>query len=420
MKILILIMINILFQQTVIAITALPEAWLSTENESYRIQNSNKGLGFKKSLSKYVNKIYNTHENILDTSEEESKKSSKKSKWRMDGYKTDLAISKGGILGFSSLKGKAAVELTWKKKTINKFSKIEPIPSAPLNIGKITIDQDTDKDNIVSQMEEMLEPSVKSGKIKKSKKLKNKLRKKAERLLFISQAVSSMNEEEYYAWVPHKFRFDLVFGKTGNLLSVVKLGGDIRFRFEWEITRIAKTGPYQYNLENTKAVRNLISMIASDLSSISEARPTLQGDALKFNGFSIGIGFSQKEVFGIATFKTSQMGTLYFKKQKRMKPMKALTEEEIAKMEYSYLNHKEANGKIVKKAKLHKIKRKKFRKGILKSIKIADFFVEKANKKTDSKWEISKLKTFYSLGVSGMFGLSKVTGTVATELFYKR
>jgi len=99
------ILIAFLFSSSLFA-SQVPSSWMVESSN----QKNDQGLA---SFEKYFESVMSVQEEMLESSESSIEKGL--GDWKISGYKTDLAVSKSGLFGFSALQGTSTVELSWAK-----------------------------------------------------------------------------------------------------------------------------------------------------------------------------------------------------------------------------------------------------------------------------------------------------------------
>ena len=113
------------------------------------------------------------------------------------------------------------------------------------------------------------------------------------------------------------------------------------------------------------------------------------------------MALTKKSFFGLAKSKATAVGLIFFKKVEG-KSSKNLDLDG----EYALANNGNDNEKLFGRV----FKRKRFRKGLKKAVKIADYFASRAHKREsegkEMKWVLKKIRIAFVLSYSGIFGLS--------------
>lgn len=344
----------------------LPTQWyVETENKKTDAQPGEE-------LSKYLEVLLNVQEKALNVSGGVDEKSF--GIWKVSGQKTDLAVSKTGLFGFSSVKGTSAVELSWSRKKEGKVA-----------IGvesDISLSSDMDEDVVLKTVRPVFKMLFKN----KSSKSDHIQKNMEDHVLRYHRALKGIQNLEGSTYTPKKFRLDLSTSFSSPLFGFTKLSGDTRVRLEWKIETQKKKSNYEGDQE---VVNNLMA----DISKALESSHTAKGYKLK--EVSIGLGLSKKNLLSFSNVKGEIVGELYFKRNSQ----KSFSDSILIEGEYSIRGEEKFFGSF---------KRRKFRKGIEKSFRISNWFASKFENR-HSQWEISKFKTSFSLSFSGFFGLANTS-----------
>lgn len=334
-----------------------------------------------------LNNILTVQENVLSEFRTDEKAWGD---WKLDGQKTDLAVSKSGILGFSAVKGTAAVELSWSRA------------------DKSLKNVETEEGDIISLDSAMTEKEVLKAvrptfkvlfKNKKEGTYSHIQKNMEDHVIRYHRALQGIDEIAGATYTPKKFRLDLSTSFSSPLFGFTKLSGDTRMRLEWKITPITSK-----NLSEKD--QKVVSQLIADLTKGLEGANTPEGYKLK--EVSIGLGLSQKNLLSFSKVKGEIVGELYFKRNAQKANLSNLDLEG----EYTYASE---DGEKV----LNYLKRRRFRKGINESFKLTNWFARQF-KKRNSKWEVGKFKTSFSLSYSGFLGLSNTSSKSLVTFTYSK
>lgn len=344
------------------------------------------------SLGSYMDSILTVQESVLEKSEVAMNKSL--NGWVLDGQKTDLAVSKSGLLGLAALKATKAVELSWSKVSVEKELE-EP--------------QNQEADVILSSEmseEELLHAVRPSYKIL----LKNlpereyswRAKNFEDHVLRYHRAMKGVSKLNTGKYTPTKFRLDMSVSYSSPLFGFTKLSGDTRLRLEWKIVPSA-----QKNLgeKDQKVVQKILEDVDEALKNVKVE------EGYKLDTLSIGLGLSKKNLLSFSKVKGSIMGHLFLKKNKNKSVGLIPSGDDT----YSWQNLSDTtNDKF-----LGFFKRAKFRKGIIKSFKMTNWF-SRQFKGRQSKWVIKKFKTAFTLSYSGFLGLSGTSASSSVSFSFKK
>jgi hypothetical protein len=369
--------------------------------------------------------------------------------WHLEAFTTELAVYASGLLGALTLKGTPAVQVYWKKQG--------PKPPTPLssNLGTedeviaYTLAEDVSDQNLIKELEPMIRSAVASGKIKDEADFRGQVHQAAKEFRYL---VSGLNTTSDTQWWLSAFRFDLMVGASGKLLPapVLTTGGDLRLRFDWnrmkrnETTRInvvKPSGPYiltNYLDKVRQDLQNFMIGMEKDLDYAFAAVPATDG--LRAYNFRLALGITAKGNLGAVKGSASVFGHLLFsnpvKAPKTYPPApkaKLLAmEEEVDQLAPLYIIEGNAPESHIQYANTNmipykiednkdgyfKVDRKAFRKGLMKAVKIGQWFAKKGEKAESRKWKLYQLKSSFELSISGNIELVSIGGSVGAEMSF--
>ena len=337
-------------------------------------------------LEGYLERILKIQETVLIQSEKTINKGL--GEWKLSGQKTDLAVSKSGLFGFSAVKGTSAVELSWSKKS-----------------NKSDIEQEEEIIELNSEMDErdvleLVRPVYKVL-LKNINKREHRHRSKnfEDHVLRYHRALKQVSTLEETQYVADKFRLDMSVSYSSPLLGLSRLSGDTRVRLEWKITPSKNKSAED---EDQKVVRKILEDVSTALEKVEVQ------DGYKLKKISIGLGLSKKNLLSFSKVKGSIMGHLFLKKVSS----KGKNSFKFSDEDYQW-NDSQEN-------KLFGLfKRSKFRKGIERSFKMTNWF-SKQFKQQDSDWVINKFKTSFSISYSGFLGLANTSSNSAVSFEFSK
>jgi|GEM_PF-3503832 len=359
-----------------------PKSWVS-EQATTKSNDFNPSQEF----DKYLGTLLTVQENILTQADTTGNKAW--GPWKLSAQKTDLAISKSGLFGFSSVKGTQAVELSWSKTSNeDKSDEVNPVDLA--------LDSSMDEETVLKTVRPSFKMLFKNSKSQSYGHFQKNMEDHIIRYHRALKGVSSLQEMGY---TPKKFRLDLSTSFSSPLFGFTKLSGDTRMRLEWKITANSQKN-------TTEEDQEVVRKIMVDLTKALESADTPKDYKLK--EISIGLGLSQKNLLSFSKVKGEIVGELYFKKNSKKLSHQGLDLE--GDYQWNRLNDQKF---------LNIFKRRKFRKGIEKAFSMTNWFASKFDKRTSS-WEISKFKTAFSISYSGFLGLSNTSSkSLVTFTFSK-
>lgn len=346
--------------------------------------------------------------------------------WRLVSIIGELGLSAGGLLGVLAFKGSAGVSVYWNKKENKPLSNeiYQESEMALLDLSEVK-----NKNELENELQPMIEGLMATGKISDRQNLKSQLSRIASDFHETALILSRSPE---YQWYVSRFRLDLSISGTGTVSQGFSAGGALRARLEWYRSqkKITPTHSPLFANEKDRKLIGFIESLSSDLSTLSESESV--GVAFDVNQFRIGLGLSIDGDFGVVKGNAQIIGHIYFKKSQLQNPT-PLSENPSplylmvgsdAMPSHTYsnqtlMNQFDINGDGLIDESIYKLDRKVFRSGIKKAVKIGQFFGKYAQKVSNEKWKIQKLKTAFDLSVGAGFGLVTISGMVVSEIEFQ-
>lgn len=383
MKKIITIITMILFMNSVLGAT-IPKAWYLEGEEETPYKSSE-----LKSLEKMLDQINKVQLKTLGENESTDQKG-------LFGYglvaqKTELALSKKGILGLSAMGAKSAVELLWKKYDNKK--------SIEKDDDTFEVTTDMSNEEVVKSITPSLEVALSKIDPDKRSKTKSKLIEKVNSIHNSLKDVANLGDD--FSWQPTAFRMDLAITHGGNLFGYADLSGAVRVRLNWKINPSSK---------NKKSDQKTIKRLITDLEKADRENKEIN-KTFKLSKIGVGLGLSKKNIFSLTKNNGSVTGYLFFEKKAKSNAKELLDGNE----KYSWLENDNGNQKFLGKF----FTSKRLRKGFNKAYGIGNKMVSSLERKT-TKWKVAEVKLQFSLSYSGFLGLTGTSSNNIFELYYKR
>ncbi len=420
-----------------------PQSWIS-DSDNISIEKSDE-----------MDQLEQSYDNILETKsdmiEDVAKgKVDQKRKWFLQSIASELTIEKKGTLGVLALKGESVVTLLWQRtpESIKKLQKELYGTSSAVaekslddelesNGDVVKIDSNTTKSEMERQVEPIVEATFAAGKIKDKMKLRERLMAK---LTEYQKVLSELDHApQYTPWWIYKFQFQLNVEASGNVLPFMDVGTEVRLRVEWyRIKRKTQDKSNGVISENAK----VLMAMASDFSQMDELALGRNNEKrFALDTIKVALGMSAKGKIVVATVKGKVFGGVFFKREKVVD--KGLDTVDLPDT-LPILG--EVNGDNLKYAKDNNIKmdpidkngdisetiyyasRDKFRKGIKKAKKKAQFWSRGALKRQEKRraqgkeihFDLNVIELELELYLGGGIGVATVEGIAELELFFVR
>ncbi|PIP93736.1 MAG: hypothetical protein COW00_07580 [Bdellovibrio sp. CG12_big_fil_rev_8_21_14_0_65_39_13] len=373
------ILIAFLFSSSLFA-SQVPSSWMVESSN----QKNDQGLA---SFEKYFESVMSVQEEMLESSESSIEKGL--GDWKISGYKTDLAVSKSGLFGFSALQGTSTVELSWAK------AKNKNLEDSEEQVLELSTDMSNDQIvQTISQSSEFLLQRLESD--KKRRKQKELW---TEKVLTIHEALQGIALDHQQKFTPSKFRVDLTLSYSAPLFGLTKLSGDARLRLEWKIVQ---------NSSKSKREQKLINNLVEDINVAMSKITPVTNQGYKFDQFAVALGLNKKSLLSFSKVKGGVNGVLFFKVNKeKSEVVPVISNDE----DYSWVEDESKERTAVK--------RDRFRQGLVKTVGIGNWFSEKLSRR-QALWSVNKFKVNFTMSYSGLFGLSTTGGSGEIELYYSK
>lgn len=353
-------------------------------------------------FEKYYEQILDTQGKALDQiSLEENSKGL--FAFQMNEMKTNLSVSRSGIFGLSAYKAKKALEITWKKRAIDKNYSSE-------NEHIITVPAEATEMDLKKVSDEIVAIARSSKKIKNLKRLEDNINRTLNRT---NSVIKNFHLTHYGAWALDSLRLDLNLGVDGSVWVFTKFGIKVRVRLEWSLKKMKVDS---LKVATSNAQSKFVSKVLADLDKAVSGQ---RRSGFKIKKVNVGIGMSHKGgFFGMWKSSYGFLGFLRFVPVRT----KAIDQVNLALIpendDYSVGENSESSEKgLISRIFL---RRKSFRTGMTKTMQTTEFFANAANKPRSQQWYVAELKTISSVTRSGFFGLSSVSTDGVVEVELKR
>lgn len=361
--------------------------------------------------------------------------------WRGEVFTADLGISAGGLLGSLIMKGSATIRSYWRRQGPKPADPFNNIMDRTENQDAIVIREDATPQEISEQLEPGIRAAVASGRIEDTPALRKNLMDAAQEFQMVAQAISQTPTDLPW-WVP-RYRLDVNFDGSGKVGGIGKVGGEVRFRFEWH--RIMKSKPktrasaelasYQNPFER-KVSRGVQDFIVATAADLNETFDTIEAHGFKAYTFRVGIGISAKGNIGVVKGSAGLVGQVYFQRAVprpvvHPRPPRQLAlstqawnviEKAPPQAHLSYANAHhiayESSPHDGFEEVVYKVDRNKFRKGLKRAAKIANFFAKRAVNASIGSWKIYEMRTAFDSSIGGELDLVTLTGSATTQVAF--
>lgn len=361
-------------------------------------------------------------------------------RWHLDFFTTDLAVSAQGLFGALTLKGTPSVQAFWAKAT--------PPPARPTPLefsgepeaAAIEIAPDTSPADIEARIEPAVRATLASGKVKAKHEgiLRQSLRAFARQFQML---VREIDQNSPGRWWVSGFRADLTVDAGGRIVTPssppILVGAEVRLRFDWK--RIRRQVPVPVPTEPTapadrdlaRKLRSFVVALEEDLELFVDGSE--QNSSFRATTFRVGVGLSVRGDFGIVKGGVAALGHLNFTRDPNRAPAPVRPEserEEILVIEREapapHLDFARARGlpfgvfsRDGHTDAVYRIERRIFRAGLRKAGRIGSFFTHHASRAKLGSWKIRVMKLGFDASIAGDLGLVSIAGLASTEATFR-
>jgi hypothetical protein len=329
-----------------------------------------------------VSEILNTQSEVLEDSTKIS------GSFNLSHYSTGFSVSRAGRIGLSSLNAKKSVSVFWKRKSLAPQEFEQTINLVSSSNQKDVSGQFSQVLELVSNLNLGIDLVSLGFNLKDYFGNMNKL-------------FAQVSTNKWNRWQFDGLRTDLYIGVDGTVSQIFTAGVALRLRIEWKHKSTQKVNNKKSSL--SRLIQNLLQDIDYAL------RKHKTGD-FNLNKVYIGVGHSSSlGLFGIANTSQSLMAFARFTRVTESSEDLSISNIED---EYSLIDNSSTNQKGI--GKLFRIKRSRWRTGLVKALKMSDQFVEAGDEESQS-WEVFRIKSAFEVNYRGWLGFSSKTTNAVVE-----
>jgi hypothetical protein len=415
----------------------IPKSWhLNSEDETHLLRSISESdeKAQVEDLEKHLDQIFSAQTSALEKSavaplEFPSVKANEQVPWRLVSMITDLGISKKGLIGVLTWKGNAGVSFYWQKKEKNINAANEETSGESLST--VTVSDASSIEELEDQIETSVQGILASHKIESEQELRKNFRKAVLEFAAISSQIEAVRPKN--SWTVSKVRMDLSIDGSGKVSFAPSFGLNLRIRLEWSVapsknrvvTFLADEKP-----SKIKGVQQLITALGEDVEDVVSDQPKSKKFVPKTIRLAVGISASKN--IGLVKGAAKSVFHIYFTKSNEIKPMANLVkadESALLLIESSPMQNQISyvrDGENVvdlkssgSKDTVYRLNRRKFRRGLKKSMEMSGIFSDRASKHEKKNWGLKKVKTNLEVSISGAVGLATLTGSATAEVTFE-
>lgn len=427
-----------LFSLTTLA-SQIPQSWkadfIEDEGSIPKNFNTETEEESQKLTETYTNYLDDTEQSLTVLQENPEPKEKGRGHLKVTEVMTLLGVSTSGTVGLLGLSGQGVTQLYWGPKKYG----------APKNMQKKRKKNTlvVKKGTTLAELEAHAEAIA--NHLSKRKKFANRILLQeniTKSLVKFSTTMSKVEISPYRQWnlsaVQANFGVDL----AGNIHSV-GISSGISFTLEWplEVIPMAILPPDTEIADQPEKksanLSTLIETLSADLDYSSQLAHSISG--FKPIAFEIGVGISAGGAIGLVSASEGLGLVLIFT------PSEVLPKSNIEEMKslltgveppldgsipFWSVDKQTANKGLLSwlrkksKARLKIMSRRKFRRGLSRTFRVAKFFANKAHQRELSRkrrgvssiWGLKRIKNIFELSLNGGIGVATVSGIAAIEI----
>lgn len=226
-----------------------------------------------------------------------SSQQSFKKKLELSRYDASFSITKNGILGFSSVSSKSAVEFRWSPKA--QKSAIETV--------NFVVYATTDQEALNKKVDELTEKIFPTGKIKNRKRLRKNLKSYFHKINSIFSNISVFHSRY---WMLEGLAADLSVGADASLGGTVGVKGPLRLRLEWKYNPVLNSDDVSLAVSSANDQPDqFVASVMTELDRVSVENTVNDSDGYALEEIRVSVGMSYESgIIGIAGGGVSYVG----------------------------------------------------------------------------------------------------------------
>ncbi len=342
-------------------------------------------------------------------------------KWSLEAIRLGLGISVKGLVGLVSLSGKSSTLLTWTRKGSS-------IPDRGDKSIKINVSSSSEE--VTKQLVEESSFALNELNAQAKKNALNKLKNKTAQMQKIY--LELLNGYDGGEWFIDTLRYDLSFDAEGNILPFMSLKGEVKLRLEFFSIKTNHSYSNKTNFlgPTAKFARLLLKDARYALSS--QTLKSIEKMGYEFKVLRIGIGMGISGDITVASLGAESMAQIYLKKTQTNKnqitdiadePLPYLAQSNELRENFARKNNikfDDLNEKGLSSKKVYYITRKKFRKGLMKALRVGKFFTNLAKEQSTKRWHLGLIENEFELSIGGTLSLVKINGVGIVRFVFKK
>lgn len=322
------------------------------------------------------------------------------------GYKlselvTDLALSKSGVLGLSSLEAETAVEIAW--------GRVEA-PAKSHEAAELTRPVPAPGESLRATSEAIYELVAASRKVKLRDDLLGSIQKSLAQSARLAADIAVTELGGFYV---DTLRLELNFSAEGEVLGVSDLEPALRLRLDWKLKRRTLADV------KSQTPNPVTKLVVQTLKAITEAsarahRPA--GFVLEKIGVGLGGSFETGSV-GLWSTEAGFMGVVFLKP---IPSNKARTVSLPSAYDMPVITTSAAATGDKSKAPRRGLTPARLSQGLERALNLGTRLSRPLLAARGARWQVVSFKPSFELEQSDLFGLTRASGAALVEVEYER
>jgi hypothetical protein len=323
--------------------------------------------------------------------------------WHLDGMVGYFAVSQGGILGALLYSGTESIKLTWQKSTAAPAAAAPPKP-APLLAMRVTPDMQSQ--DIPAALEPSIQVALASGAIQDEGTFRKNILLHAEKFFNICQLLNQISRSP--GWYVDGYQLDVNFSASGQVTPLIGVGGSVNLYFDWSRTTdtTPKVASSDYPAETTTQLNGFVQLMSAAIPEAIQDSSEIEKAGFKLDMVQVGLGITAGGDVGVVQATGGDIGRILFKRDLTVNqtPSGLASPAPVAE-QLNIVSTDKTDGETVVR-----VDSRKFKNGLKKAIKMASYFAQRANKKTNSKYKLNQIEAEFDTSLSGDLKLATVNG----------
>lgn len=314
---------------------------------------------------------------------------------------TDLALSKSGVLGLSSLEAETAVEIAWGRVEAQAESAEGP---------ELTRAVPAPGESLVPTSEAIYELVAASRKVKLRDDLLGSIQKSLSQSARLAADIAVTELGGFYV---DTLRLELNFSAAGDVLGATGLEPALRLRLDWKLKRRTLA------MAKSKAPSAVTKLVVQTLKALTEASARAQrpaGFALAKIGVGLG-GSLETGSVGLWSTEAGFMGVVFLKplSEKMERTVRVPPAYDVAQIVTSVSGIAEKS-----KAPRRGLTPARLSQGFERALSLGTRLSRPLLAARGARWQLVSFKPSFELEQSDLFGLARASGAALVEVEYER